>query len=227
MIVIFNGPPASGKDEAASIFKERYGFGNLSFKYQLFKETCKHFEVDERWFMQGYNNRDLKEKPELALNNMSRREAMIYVSEDLIKPKKGLDYFGRLVAEEIEEGKHYAIADGGFVEELEPLIEKVGAENIVIVQLTREGYDYSTDSRRYFNGNVIKEYCINFETQIDKAYVLNEEMDITTYRVHNNGSVRNFHRILTDIYNELNEEYHLDSTNGQTEESTETEHNQS
>ena len=62
MIVIFNGPPASGKDEAASLYKEKFGFGNLSFKYQLFKETIKHFEVDERWFMEGYNDRDQKEK---------------------------------------------------------------------------------------------------------------------------------------------------------------------
>lgn len=227
MIVIFNGPPASGKDEAASLFKEMFGFGNLSFKYQLFKETVKHFQVDERWFMQGYNDREQKEKKEVALNMMSRREAMIHVSEDIIKPKEGLDYFGRLVAEEVEEGKHYAVADGGFVEELEPLIEKVGADNIVIVQLTRDGYDYSTDSRRYFNGNLIKEYTINFETKIDKAYVLNEEMDIKTYRVHNNGAVRNFHSTLIDIYNELNEEYNLDYINGQTEESTEAEHNQS
>ena len=29
-----------------------------------------------------------------------------------------------------EEGMHYAVADGGFVEELVPLIEKVGEENI-------------------------------------------------------------------------------------------------
>jgi len=227
MIVIFNGPPASGKDEAASLYKEMFGFGNLSFKYQLFKETVKHFNVDERWFMQGYENRESKEKKEVALNMMSRREAMIHVSEDIIKPKEGLDYFGKLVAEEVEEGKHYAIADGGFVEELEPLIEKVGAENIIIVQLTREGFDYSTDSRRYFNGNLVKEYCINFETKIDKAYVLNEEMDIRTYRVHNNGAVRNFHATLIEIYNELNEEFKLDSTDGQITESTDTEHNQS
>jgi len=227
MIVIFNGPPASGKDEAASLYKEMFGFGNLSFKYQLFKETVKHFNVDERWFMQGYENRESKEKKEVALNMMSRREAMIHVSEDIIKPKEGLDYFGKLVAEEVEEGKHYAIADGGFVEELEPLIEKVGAENIIIVQLTREGFDYSTDSRRYFNGNLVKEYCINFETKIDKAYVLNEEMDIRTYRVHNNGAVRNFHATLIEIYNELNEEFKLDSTDGQITESSDTEHNQS
>lgn len=217
MIVIFNGPPASGKDEAASLYKEKYGFGNLSFKYQLFKETIKHFDVDERWFMEGYNDRTQKEKSEFALKGMSRREAMIHVSEDIIKPKKGLDYFGRSVAEEIFEDKNYALADGGFVEELEPIIEKVGAENIVIVQLTREGCDYSSDSRKYFNGRLINEWTVGSKTAIDKAYVLKEEMDIKTYRVHNNGSLHNLHDALESIHNEILN----DSTNRQVTESSE------
>jgi len=216
MIVIFNGPPACGKDEAASLYKEKFGFGNLSFKYQLFKETINHFQCDERWFMEGYNNRDLKERQELALNCMSRREAMIHVSEDIMKPKEGLDYFGKMVAEEIINGHNYAIADGGFVEELEPLIERVGAENIIIVQLTREGCDYSTDSRKYFNGNLIKEVTINHPTAIDTAYVLKEETNVKTYRIHNNGSVRNFHSALTDIYNELKEDYNIEETESDT-----------
>ena len=166
--------------------------------------------------MEGYNNRDLKERQELALNFMSRREAMIHVSEDIMKPKEGLDYFGRLVAEEVEEGLQYAIADGGFIEELEPLIEKVGAENIIIVQLTREGCDYSTDSRKYFNGNLIKEITINHTTAIDTAYVLEEETNVKTYRIHNNGSVRNFHSALTDIYNELKEDYNIEQITADT-----------
>lgn len=203
MIVIFNGPPASGKDEAASLYKENYGFGNLSFKYQLFKETIKHFDVDKRWFMEGYADREQKEKKEFALQGMSRREAMIHVSEDIIKPKKGLDYFGRSVADEIMEGKNYALADGGFVEELEPIIEKVGTENIVIVQLTREGCDYSSDSRKYFNGKLINETTIGHTTDVDKAYVLKEEMDIRTYRIHNNGSLHNLQKALESIHNEI------------------------
>lgn len=228
MIVIFNGPPASGKDEAASLYKEQFGFGNLSFKYQLFKETIAHFGVDENWFMEGYEDRDIKEKKEFALGDRSRREAMIHVSEDIIKPKNGKSFFGWKVSKEIEEGVHYAVADGGFVEELVPLIEKVGAENIVVVQITREGHDFSTDSRRYFNGNLIKEYIINHTTKIDKTFVLEQKLpNINTYRIHNNGSVRNFHNILIEIYNELNEEFKLDSTNGQITESTDTEHNQS
>ena len=228
MIVIFNGPPASGKDEAASLYKEQFGFGNLSFKYQLFKETIAHFGVDKEWFMEGYNDRQIKERKEFALGDRSRREAMIHVSEDIIKPRNGKSFFGWKVSQEIEEGIHYAVADGGFVEELVPLIEKVGEENIIVVQITREGHDFSTDSRRYFNGNLIKEYTINYPTEIDSAFVLEQKLpNINTYRIHNNGSVRNFRSTLTDIYNELKEDYNLDSTNGQITETTDTEHNQS
>ena len=34
-------------------------------------------------------------------------------------------------------------------------------------------------------------------------------MDIKTYRVHNNGAVRNFHATLIEIYKELEEDYNL------------------
>jgi hypothetical protein len=225
MIVIFNGPPASGKDEAADLFKEHFGFKALSFKHQLFKETIEHFGVDKSWFMEGYNNRDIKEKKEYALGDRSRREAMIHVSEDVIKPKNGKSFFGWKVSQEIQEDLHYAIADGGFVEELEPVIEKVGSENVVIVQLTREGHDYSTDSRRYFNGNLLKEYTIGFETPVDKAYVLKEDLGLKTYRIHNNGTVRNFHGVLTKVFEELRKDYNIDSVEEQAEGNTETEHN--
>ena len=214
MIVIFNGPPGSGKDEAASYFKENFGFGNLSFKLQLFRETMKHFNVNEDWFMEGYNDREQKEKQCDALDGMSRREAMIYISEEILKPKHGKAYFGECVAGEIEDDMNYAIADGGFVEELEPLVERVGANNIVIVQLVREGHDYSSDSRRYFNGKLIKEYTINGMTSIDKQYVLPEELSINTYRIHNNGSIRNFHDVLNNIFEELSEIYNARKTVG-------------
>lgn len=205
MIIIFNGPPGSGKDEAASYFK-RYGFKHLSFKYVLFKETISFFGVDEEWFMDGYNDRSIKERPEDLLDGMSRREAMIYVSEVITKPAFGQDIFGVHVASEVEDGKNYAISDGGFEDELVPLINRVGADNIVLVQLTREGCDYSSDSRRYFNGKPIKEYVIHSPTNINADHVLPNEFPVRTYRVHNNGSVEEFHQILHDIYEKENNE---------------------
>ena len=166
MIILFNGPPRSGKDAAADFFKER-GFKHLSFKYQLYKETIRYFDVNEQWFMTRYKNRQEKEVPSALLGHMSCREAMIYVSEQVIKPKRGLDYFGKQVANEIDLNKDYCISDGGFIDELIPVINTVGSKNFVLVQLTREGCDYSTDSRRYFDGNIIQEFINEKETKIN------------------------------------------------------------
>lgn len=201
MIIIFNGPPGSGKDEAASYYK-KLGYKHLSFKHVLFEETISFFGVDKKWFMDGYNNRAVKEQPEDLLEGMSRREAMIYVSEEITKPTLGQDIFGVSVANEIEDGVDYVISDGGFVEELVPLINRVGTENILLVQLTREGCDYSSDSRRYFNGKIVNQFIISKETKIVKEHILPKEFPIRTYRVHNNGTIKDFHRVIHDIYEE-------------------------
>ena len=198
MIILFNGPPGSGKDHAADYCKQ-YNFKHLSFKYQLFKETIKYFNVEEKWFMDGYNDRSQKEVKTSELGNMSRREAMIYVSEEKIKPRMGLDYFGKLVASEIDFEIDYCISDGGFIDELIPVVEKVGNDNFILVQLTRDGCDFSSDSRRYFDGNVVQEYALGSETKIENKYVLPHKFNVSTYRVHNNGSVAEFEEALEDI----------------------------
>ena len=199
MIIIFNGPPGSGKDEAAEFFSA-YGFKHVSFKYQLFKETIEHFGVSFDWFMEGYKVRSIKERKEEQLQGLSRREALIHVSEDIIKVKKGLDYFGVCVASEIEDGKDYAISDGGFAEELTPIINRIGTDNIVLVQLTRNGCDFSADSRRYFDGNLVEEHVLDYETPIDKKYVIPQKFPIKTYRIHNNSHLVSFRGALQKIY---------------------------
>lgn len=201
MIILFNGPPGTGKDLAADFYK-KLGFKHLSFKYQLYKETINYFGVDEHWFMDGYNNREIKEIPSTLLGNMSRREAMIYVSEKVIKPKQGLDYFGKLVANEIDLEKDYVISDGGFIDELVPVLERVGSKNFILVQLTREGHDYSTDSRRYFQGTrLMHEYVLGgILTPIDNQYVLDKLFDVKMYRIHNNSTIEDFENTLQKIY---------------------------
>jgi hypothetical protein len=203
MIVIFNGPPGSGKDEAAYFYKHNLDFHSLSFKHILFKETIKYFNVSKEWFMDDYNNREKKELKEELLGNRSRREAMIYTSEEVIKPNHGKDFFGRQVAKEIQDGVDYVISDGGFVEELIPLIDRVGSNNIILVQLTRDGCNYSSDSRRYFNGNLIKEYVLGHSTRIENKYILNNEPNMLTYRIHNNGTLQEFHNTLKLLYVEI------------------------
>lgn len=208
MIVIFNGPPGAGKDEACLFFGQ-LGYKHLSFKDELFKETFKYFDVSAEWFMKDYNNRSVKEMPveELKIDGVpvSRRDAMIYVSEKYIKPKFGNDYFGKQLSNNIDYNGNYSVSDGGFVEELVPIINKVGTNSIVLVQLTREGCDFSSDSRRYFNGNLIKEFVLEKETQISDEHVLTKKIPIRTYRVHNNGTIKEFHVALNSIHEKEND----------------------
>lgn len=203
MIIVFNGPPGTGKDEACLYFTE-LGFKHLSFKEELFKETLKFFGVSNGWFMKGYNDRSVKEAPapQLKVNgvSLSRRDAMIYVSEKYIKPKYGEDYFGVQASKHIETGFNYCFSDGGFVSELIPIINKVGADNICIIQLTRDGCDFSSDSRRYFDGEMVEEYTITKKTEVSKSHILPQKFPIRTYRIHNNGNIEQFKSVLQKIH---------------------------
>lgn len=199
MIFIFNGPPASGKD-AACLFFQSLGFKHLSFKHELFKETIKHFGVNHDWFMERYDDRAIKDRKETLLKGMSRREAMIYVSEEIIKPKHGKSFFGDQVSNEICVDTNYCISDGGFIEELVPIINKVGANEIILVQITRKDCNFYSDSRRYFDGDIVEEFVIENKTNIPKIHFLSKKLPIRSYRVHNNGTLKEFYCVLQQIY---------------------------
>lgn len=150
--------------------------------------------------MHGYDDRNVKEEPKSALMCRSRREALIHVSEDIIKPKYGKSFFGEKVAEKIQDGVHYAISDGGFSEEIAPILERISAEDIILVQLLREGCSYSSDSRRYFNGDLKKEIIVGKPSFINEEDILPTKLPLHTFRIHNNGCLDAFHSALTDIH---------------------------
>lgn len=199
MIFILNGPPGTGKDECCAFLKT-LGYEHLSFKEQLIIETCKLFGVSVEWFMADYNNREQKEKKRQELQGMSLRDALIHTSENVIKPKFGADFFGRKLSEKVALEGIYCVSDGGFVDEIMPIINKIGAENIVIIQLTRDGYDFSIDSRKFLNTNLIEEYVLGNSTQINHNEMLDKYLPIRTYRVHNNKTVTDLYSVLKSIH---------------------------
>jgi hypothetical protein len=146
--------------------------------------------------MNGYNTN--KEIPEKLLNGLSRREAMIYTSEEIMKKRHGRDYYGIQTSKKIDGISSYCFSDGGFVEEVLSIINTVGANNICIVQLFREGCSFSSDSRNYLNGEyLIEEHIINFKSE--KEIKGKPILPIRSYQIHNNGNVRNFHQAIRKI----------------------------
>lgn len=153
-VIILNAPPACGKDTIGSIIADMnqiYGVRMLSFKAPMF-EIARAILGDANfdYFMFLYNDRLHKEKPDSILNGKSPREFMIWISEAIIKPEFGNDYFGRRMVEAVKSGSSPAIiTDGGFSEETEALI--YSDIQVHLCRLHREGFTFEGDSRNYLH----------------------------------------------------------------------------
>jgi hypothetical protein len=196
MNIIFNGPPSSGKNEGCGFLEVNYNFEKISFKEHLIQDTINLFGVSENWFLSGYEA-NKKLIPEERLRGMSRKQALVYTAEDVMKTNFGLDYYGRKTAEKLNDVSSYCFSDGGFEDEVLPVINTIGTDNICIVQLFREGCSFSNDPRKYLNGYVQDEYIIN-HTSI-KPIQNAPTLPIRSYQIHNNGNVRDFHQIIRKI----------------------------
>lgn len=182
-VVILNGPALSGKDVGAKemcavLGGDRYPCYHQQFKSKLIQLTKAIFSVKSSEWNKLYT-RENKEKPTDILGGMSPREALIYISEDVIKPKFGKSYFGVAAARGLREGVNI-FSDGGFIEEVRPLISAVGVSNILIIRIFRDGYSFEGDSRSYFpldfgplvvdvhNNGTEKEYFDKLEYEITR-----------------------------------------------------------
>lgn len=151
-VIILNGPPGSGKDEGSkhlvSVLREQgVPARHCEFKERLFKLVRGVCGLTVPEWERLYT-RENKEKPSSRLRGLSPRQALIYLSEDIIKPILGKDYFGKAAAEDLTEGVN-VFSDGGFVEEVRPIISKVGAKNVLIIRIHRAGHTFQGDSRKY------------------------------------------------------------------------------
>lgn len=180
-VILFNGAPNSGKDASASILKEIFGFGAIhAFKDELYKATAKHYDVDLDQFVTMARDRILKEaKTRLLVDNkgktllarivsfvmnlfsnqgVSPRQALIHVSENLIKPVHGNDFFGKQLANTINLSKeeYFFIPDSGFIDELRPLVE--AGHEVYVVRIHRDGCTFQNDSRSYMTDELLAEF---------------------------------------------------------------------
>jgi hypothetical protein len=152
-IIIVNGPPDCGKDEAVSYLKRRYGVHTFSFKTELKALTLKLYCVSEALWDSWYT-RAGKELPRAELGGLSCRQALIRVSEEIVKPNFGESYFGKAEGTKLkalaDAGELIAAcSDGGFNAEIDPLIDLFGSDNIHILKIERPGRSYEGDSRNW------------------------------------------------------------------------------
>lgn len=86
--------------------------------------------------------------------NITYREMLIHVSEDVLKPLFGQDVFGKAAVKYLKSRTEdltdpVVISDCGFVDEMFPIINFFGKENCHVIKVKRPGYNFGGDSRSY------------------------------------------------------------------------------
>lgn len=160
-IILFNGPPSSGKDTIGSMVQAQ-----LSSEYKLFTDVTKFAAPLKRTACSLYCEGDQtawhqfdapgkKDEASETFFGKTPREIQIAISEDFMKPLHGTSVFGKLLVHYIQKAsprfEGFLVTDSGFRPEAEELVTAFGAENIILIRLNREGATYEGDSRGYIN----------------------------------------------------------------------------
>jgi hypothetical protein len=148
-VILLNSPPRSGKDYAANFIVSKYPQVK-TYKFARILKERTHALYGFSWKPHDFYEA-VKDKPNPDFLGLTPRQAYIKVSETYFKVHHGDSIFGLLLAKELDkyEWDIALISDSGFINEAEVLIKKYGRENIILIRITREGYDFSGDSRTY------------------------------------------------------------------------------
>lgn len=168
-VIVFNAPPRAGKDAGTDymtdLINESDGFlaaFHLSFKSKLVEMTARIFGLTVEEFLKdydepskqtcGWHKDDVQYHLTLGTKKFSQRTALQFVSEKVAKPMFGESVFGDALALDIKarDGVIF-VSDSGFAPELQPVVDEVGAENVLVLQLFREGCTYEGDTRDYLD----------------------------------------------------------------------------
>lgn len=158
-IILVNGAPRSGKDTIGQIIQSVYDRAYVTKFAKALKERA-HFlmgAVDGEGRALPHDHFEaVKDEPLNMLGNRSWRQVYIWLSEEVIKPRLGERYWGAPVRDEIAsamENGHdvFVVTDSGFRPEAEVLIDYFGADQVMIVQVCRQGCTFDADSRAYVN----------------------------------------------------------------------------
>lgn len=124
----------------------------------------------------------------MSLGYYSSRQALIFVSENIIKPKLGKDYYGLKVLDKVEHSsERYSFAsDGGYKEEVLPLLD--AGYNVYIVHLERLGATFDNDSRKLLTEDDFKGEDGNMKYK-----------NLKFIKMDNNGSLDDLYKTITDF----------------------------
>lgn len=150
-IILLNGAPQSGKDTLAHYLEKELKAKHLKYAANV-REVAGIIHPKVNFWDETIKDIALE-----CLSFQTPREVLIKIGMSL---RTGLDknVWVESLAEKIEAeywGKTVAvISDCGFQNEVDVMIQRFGEQNVLLVQVYRDGYTFENDCRNYVDG-----YC--------------------------------------------------------------------
>lgn len=182
-IIMFSGPAGSGKTTCCEYLEQNYGAKHTTFKDGMYPFAYTYaagwgYSGDYEDFLLKCKHPELKDKP---LNiAWTPRSLMCHVSEKVVKPTFGKDFFGKMTANALASSTHSLhVLDVGFIEEYNAVYERLKDEaNFFVIDVHRQGYLFKDD--RQYIGELL-------DNQVDVGILINE-------------GVSNLYEDLDDLY---------------------------
>lgn len=154
-VLFLNGPPYSGKDTAADFAWPAYQARRMQFKTPLIRAVQGLFSLTDAE-VKDFSQPPNKDKEQARLHGYSWRQALIWMSENCVKPAFGDTFFGVILDECIKRptmSKITIIPDSRFAAEAEPVIHTLGGNNCHLFHIHRSGCDWTNDSGSYWTSD--------------------------------------------------------------------------
>lgn len=182
-VILFNGPPGCGKDSAVDrlhpLSSTNY---KIAFKNAIYKIAAEIYGIEYSAFKEICTDRDKKETIFDILDGKTPRQTLIEVSEKVIKPFYGKDFFGKNLARKLTNSGTYLISDGGFPDELLPVINEIGSENVFVVRIRGRG-SFEGDSRDYFTDEFLNSCNVRY-WDVDNTGTLDEFYNLIEQEIY-------------------------------------------
>lgn len=157
-IIVFNGPPRSGKDTAARALFET---PQLSNHFRVFDRMSMPIKrafgaavgapIDKWGNVEPYES---KKNEIIGMFGVSYRQWQIDFSERFMKPLYGEEIFANMFVARMQSHPNNSIVlvpDCGFAIELTTLVKVFGTENIILWRIHKNETSYEGDSRSNLN----------------------------------------------------------------------------
>lgn len=163
-LVLFNGPPKSGKDSAINALDNIFDcteFCHYKMTTPMDNAIKEFLSIPHLTWLLCRN--EFKDETPPEFFGAIPRKALIEFSERWAKPVFGNSIFGKLAVknEIFNQDILVGISDAGFIEELEELIKHVGEQNVLLIRVYRNNCTFVGDSRSYYDAS-----HLNIDTKV-------------------------------------------------------------